>query len=173
MRLVLLLLTALFGLAAPARADSVSDAFDAAIVQFEAALPSLGDELAGVSVSAYRDALTLRRFSSPFWGRELRLVVRTAADNGGACARFAAHVLLPPAEDSVTLTLCPQFRNEGTVGLRRLTILHELVHAVAGPSECRAMAFAARIEQAATGSFTPVDAYWQANGCAGSGFSLP
>lgn len=173
MRLVLLFLAGCLSFAAPARADSVSDAFDAAIAQFEAALPSLGDELAGVSVSAYRDALTLRRFSSPFWGRELRLVVRSAADDGGACARFAAHVLLPPAEDSVTLTLCPQFRNEGTVGLRRLTILHELVHVVAGPDECRAMAFAARVEEAAMGSFTPVDAYWQANGCTGSGFSLP
>lgn len=160
-------------LAGPARADSISAAFDGAIAQFEAARPGLDDEVAGVSVAAYRDALTLRRFTSPFWGRELRLVVRSAPDNGGACGRFAAHVLLPPSEDSVTLTLCPQFREGGTEALRRLTILHELVHVVAGPDECRAMEFAARVEFAATGSFTPVDAYWQANGCAGSAFSLP
>jgi hypothetical protein len=35
------------------------------------------------------------------------------------------------------------------------------------------MAYAARIQSLATGRFTPVDAYWQANNCAGSAFSLP
>jgi len=35
------------------------------------------------------------------------------------------------------------------------------------------MAFAARVEQAATGRFTPVGAYWQASRCAASAFSLP
>jgi hypothetical protein len=73
----------------------------------------------------------------------------------------------------VRLTLCPQFSEEGSRELRRLTVLHEMVHVVAGPDECRAMAFAARIEHLATGSFTPVDRYWQANGCDRSGFGLP
>lgn len=173
MRILVLSAALLLCLAGPARADPATEAFDAAIAQFEAARPDLGPEVAGVSVAAYRDALTLRRFTSPHWGRELRLVVAMAEEARGACARFAAHVLLPPADDSVTLTLCPQFRTSGTDALRRLTILHELVHVVAGPDECRAMAFAARVEQAASGSFTPVDAYWQANGCASSGFLLP
>jgi len=44
---------------------------------------------------------------------------------------------------------------------------------VAGSNECQAMAFAALIEQLATGSFTPVTRYWEANGCAGSGYALP
>ena len=57
--------------------------------------------------------------------------------------------------------------------LRTLTILHELVHVVAGPNECRAMAFAARIENLASGHFTDVSRYWQANSCNNSGFRLP
>ena len=71
------------------------------------------------------------------------------------------------------LVLCPQFFSDGADALRVLTVLHEMVHAVAGPDECQAMAFAARVEHAATGQFTPVDAYWQASGCEGSAYRLP
>jgi hypothetical protein len=91
----------------------------------------------------------------------------------GSCQRFAAYVRLPPEDGKVELVFCPQFVNEGTPALRRLTILHEMVHVVAGPDECRAMAFAAHIENLATGGFTPVDPYWRANNCADSGFNLP
>jgi hypothetical protein len=73
----------------------------------------------------------------------------------------------------VSLVICPQFSAEGSNSLRALTILHEMVHVVAGPNECRAMAFAARIEKLATNRFTDVSRYWQANKCEGSGFSLP
>ena len=159
--------------AGPAQADAISSALNDAIAAFNAARAGLPAELAGVDVAAYGDALTTGRFSSRHWGGEVALDLYESADAGGACARFAAYVRLPPQDGAVRLTLCPQFSAEGTPELRRLTVLHEMVHAVAGPDECRAMAFAARVEQAATGSFTPVDLYWQANSCAGSGFRLP
>jgi len=170
-RLALIFLC-LFSLA-PARADSVGTAFNAAIDQFERAWPKLPAESFGVDVAAYRDALTLRRFSSPHWGGSIRLGVETGAEAESSCARFAAFVRLPPSDGAVTLVLCPQFSSPGADALRRLTVLHELVHVVAGADECRAMAFAARIEFLATGSFTDVTRYWQANGCEGSGFGLP
>ena len=169
----LLAVLALALLPSAARADAISTALNDAIAAFTAARPELPAELAGVDVAAYGDALATGRFTSTHWGGEVALDLYENADAGGACARFAAYVRLPPQDGTVRLTLCPQFSAEGTRELRRLTVLHEMVHVVAGPDECRAMAFAARIEQAATGGFTPVDRYWQANGCVGSRFILP
>ncbi|ODT48235.1 hypothetical protein [Devosia sp. 63-57] len=148
-------------------------AFDAAIAQTEAALPQLGAEAFGVDVKAYRDALSLRRFTSRHWGGEITVAVVSESKESGSCARYAAYVRLPPERGAVRLVLCPQFSTPGADDLRRLTILHEMVHVVAGSNECQAMAFAALIEQLATGSFTPVTRYWEANGCAGSGYALP
>ena len=158
---------------APARADVVDTAFSRAVDQFETALPQLPSELFGVDVSAYRDALTLRQFFSSYWGGTISLRVENGSKDNASCARFAAFVRLPPSNGHVSLILCPQFRTEGADALRRLTVLHELVHVVAGPDECRAMAFAAQIEQLAGGRVTNVDRYWQANNCDSSGFSLP
>lgn len=167
-----LFILALFSLA-PARADMADAAFDRAIDQFEKALPQLPAELFGVDVAAYRDALSLRTFSSRHWGGTIRLKIEQGSETTGSCNRYAAFVRLPPENGRVTLVLCPQFSSAGADALRRLTVLHELVHVVAGPNECRAMAFAAHIEKLATGGFTDVTRYWQANNCAGSGFSLP
>ena len=158
---------------ASARADVVDTAFSRAVDQFETALPQLPAELFGVDVSAYRDALTLRQFSSSYWGGTISLRVENGSKDNASCARFAAFVRLPPSNGQVSLILCPQFRTEGADALRRITVLHELVHVVAGPDECRAMAFAAQIEQLAGGRVTNVDRYWQANDCDSSGFSLP
>jgi hypothetical protein len=154
----------------PSRRDA---AIDAAIATFERALPALGATELGVDVAAYRDALTLQRFASTLWGGRVSLAIITADAATGSCARFAAYVRIPPENGTVRLVLCPQFYNSGTDALRELTILHEMVHVVAGSDECQAMAFAARIQQAATGSFTPVDAYWQKSGCASSAYRLP
>src|SRR5690606_24110768 len=106
------------------------------------------------------------------WGGEMKLdiAVRSAAE--GDCARYAAYVRMPPENGTITLVICPQFTGTGTRELRALTILHELVHVVAGPDECRAMSFAAAVEELATGRHTNVERYWRANGCEGSGFRL-
>ncbi|KKB78670.1 hypothetical protein VW35_09090 [Devosia soli] len=171
MRLALIVFLVLSGLM-PARAGVVESAFDRAIAQFEAALPKLQAELFGVDTAAYRDALTLRNFASRHWGGRVELKVREGSSDG-SCARFAAFVRLPPENGTMSLILCPQFSTEGADSLRTLTILHEMVHVVAGPNECRAMAFAAEIERLSTGAVTPVDVYWQTNGCDGSGFRRP
>ena len=160
----------------PALADEgalLERALNRATATFEAAFPRLKPTEFGVDVAAYRDALTLGRFDSGFWGDTI--AVDTAIRDGatGSCSRYAAFVRIPPQSGVVTLVLCPQFFTEGMDALRELTILHEMAHVVAGSDECRAMAFAAAVQQAATGTFTPVDAYWDANGCAGSEFSLP
>ena len=161
-------------LAVPARAEAgVEAAFTAAIAAFEQARPALGSEFAGVDIAAYRDALTLRRFSSAHWGGATRLEIILAESDEGACARYAAYVRIPPRDGVVPLVFCPEFRRKGTAQLRALTILHEMVHVLAGPDECRAMAFAARVEHIANGRHTDVSRYWQANGCATSGFRLP
>lgn len=158
--------------ASPARADSVQTAFNDSIAAFEQARPELGTTRFGVDIAAYRDALTLGRFASSHWGGSLAVALETGG-SGSGCARFAAYVPLPPQNGVVPLVICRQFSEEGTAALRRLTILHEMVHVVAGPDECRAMAFAAEVEVLATGRFTPVERYWQTNGCEGSAFSLP
>ena len=169
---LVLLFLALFSLSAT-RADMADTAFDRALAQFEKALPHLPAELFGVDVAAYRDAMSLRNFSSRHWGGSIRLAVESRSQATGSCNRYAAFVRLPPENGTVTLVLCPQFSTDGADALRTLTILHKLVHVVAGPNECRAMAFAARIENLASGHFTDVSRYWQANSCENSGFRLP
>ena len=173
LRLAALLLVLFTGPAMAQDRALLDRALDRAIGRFEAALPHLEATEMGVDVAAYRDALTLQRFESDVWsgGVTVELDIRAASE--GSCGRFAAFVRIPPENGAVRLVLCPQFFTDGADALRELTILHEMVHVVAGSDECQAMAFAARVEQAATGRFTPVDAYWQASGCAGSGYRLP
>lgn len=168
----------IFGLAllsgiVPARAGAVQTALNDAIAAFERAQPHLTASEFGVDVAAYGEALMLGRFSSTHWGGAIAVDLIAQQHAGGSCTRYAAFVRLPPQSGAVPLVFCPQFSAQGNNALRRLTVLHEMVHVVAGPDECRAMAFAAKVEQAATGRFTPVERYWRANGCAGSGFSLP
>jgi hypothetical protein len=173
MRILPLVLLALLAAASPAHADVVDDAFSDARAAFERAAPALAAGEFGVDIVAYGEALAGNRFASTQGnGQPLRLGV-LRGDGGGSCDRYAAYVTLPPRDGEVTLVVCPQFRESGTPALRMLTVLHEVVHAVAGPSECRAMAFAARVEHLATGTHTPVDRYWRANGCEGSAFTLP
>jgi len=173
MRFCLVLILFVFG-SLSARAETAQTAFTEAVDLFEAALPSLPAEVVGVDLSTYRDAITLRQFRSAYWGGTVSLRVAEAGETSeGSCKNFAAFVRLPPQQGKLVLTLCPQFSTPGADALRRLTIIHEMVHVVAGPDECRAMAFAATIEKAATGTFTPVDRYWAANKCAASAFSLP
>ena len=168
------LLALLFTGPAMARDRAVLDsAFEAAIAQFEAALPQLGGTEMGVDVAAYRDALTLQRFVSAAWSGPVTVDIDIRQEATGSCGRFAAFMRIPPENGVVRLVLCPQFFSAGADELRVLTVLHEMVHAVAGPDECRAMAFAALVEQAATGTFTAVDAYWRASECEGSGYRLP
>ncbi|SMQ85731.1 hypothetical protein SAMN06295905_3021 [Devosia lucknowensis] len=166
-------LSALFVLPQAAQADPVTTALNDAVAAFAKARPQMGREAFGVDVAAYGDALTAGRFASAYWGGEIALDLHQSRDAGGSCGRFAAYVQLPPQDGTIRMVVCPQFSADGTAALRRLTVLHEMVHVVAGPDECRAMAFAARVEAAATGAFTPVDRYWQANNCPASAFSLP
>jgi hypothetical protein len=174
MRLLVILAAVLLPiLPAGAQQLSIDQSVNQAAELFEAVYPKLGAQLFGVDTVAYRDALTLRRFTSAFWDGEVAIRLSQENGSGGDCARFAAFTRTPPRDGIVTIGLCPEFFTPGADALRRLTILHEMVHVVAGPNECRAMAFAAAIEQAATGAYTPVDRYWRANGCVGSDFSLP
>lgn len=173
-RIIALALFALCASPATAQDSALLDrALDAAIATFERALPRLSATEMGVDVAAYRDALTLERFQSARWGGEIAVDLGISAGANGSCGRFAAFVLVPPENGVVRLVLCPQFFTPGADALRELTILHEMVHVVAGTDECQAMAFAARVEQAAKGAFTPVDAYWRASGCSRSAYRLP
>lgn len=173
-RIVTLLLFTLISFPALAQDQSSLDkALGNALATFEAALPKLSSSEFGVDVAAYRDALGLQRFGSSYWGGTVALDIEMRQGATGSCSRFAAFVRMPPENGTVRLVLCPQFFTPGADALRELTILHEVVHVVAGANECQAMAFAARVEMAAKGAFTPVDAYWRASDCAGSRYSLP
>ena len=172
-RLLLVLAILCPGPAMAADRAMLNRALDAAIATFEAARPHLGTNEFGVDVRAYRDALTLLRFQSGHWGGAVTVNLVTSDKVDGDCGRFAAFVRIPPDQGVVPLVFCPQFFSPGADALRELTVLHEMVHVVAGPGECRAMAFAARVEQAAHGRFTPVARYWQASGCDGSEDRLP
>jgi hypothetical protein len=158
-----LLAVTLLAFITPVTAVEPQRAISGAIQLFEAAAPQLPRGLHGVDLGRYQAALTQ--------GEGVALV--TGADPADRCARFAAYALLPPHNGVVQLVFCPRFHTGGNDALRALTVLHEMVHVVAGPDECRAMAFAAAVEQAAGGTYTPVGAYWRANGCDESRFRLP
>lgn len=148
-------------------------AFDRATRTFERALPQLPRELFGVDVAQYHDGLKRLRFASTRWGGTVRVEREIRPEASGSCGRFAAFVRVPPQDGAVRLVLCPQFFTPRADSLRELTILHEMVHVVAGTDECQAMAFAAAVQQAATGAFTPVTAYWRSSKCAGTDYNLP
>lgn len=170
----LLLALLLLFLPVPAQAQGpVEAAFKQATAAFAAARPQLGAGFAGVEVDAYGAVLSGRPFASAYWGGEITLNVVMRQEKSGSCGRFAAFVRMPPENGTILLVICPEFSTPGTESLRRLTILHELVHVVAGPDECRAMAFAAEIERLAFGQSTPVERYWQANGCQRSSYRQP
>lgn len=159
--------------AAQERQAIFTRALQDAISQFEAARPRLPSSVSGVDIEAYRHALALRPFAAGLWQREMLVEPIIRAEATASCARYAAFVRLPPEKGRVRLVLCPQFFEPGGAALRAMTLLHEMVHAVAGADECRAMAFTALVQKEASGRFTPVDTYWRANGCEGSEFRLP
>lgn len=166
----------MLGMTMPALANdaaTLEQALRRATDTFEKALPRLAGAEFGVDVAAYRDALTLQQFRSSHWGGTVDVMIDIRAGATGSCGRFAAFVRVPPENGAVRLVLCPQFFTPDADALRELTILHEMVHVVAGTDECQAMAFAAKVEMAANGRFTPVDAYWQASGCQGGRYALP
>ena len=127
----------------------------------------------GVDLDAYASALALQPIANSVWDGIVQVTPEIRRKASGSCQSYAAFVVMPPEAQKLRLVLCPQFFSAGADDLRRLTILHEMVHAVAGRDECRAMAFAAAIEQAGLGRHTPVDRYWQVNDCRGSAFRLP
>ena len=166
----------LCGLAPTAQADDqalLDSALKTALARAEQALPAIAANPFGVDVAAYHAALRQRPFLSSVWGGEIQIALQIRAAPTGSCSRYAAFVRMPPEDNVLPLVLCPQFFTPGADDLRVLTILHEMVHVVAGRDECQAMAFAAQVEQLATGSFTPVDAYWAASNCASSPYRLP
>lgn len=160
----------------PAQAQQnnvIEQALQAAARTFARALPRLDAVTMGVPTLDYHDALTQRRFASSLWDRVLDVDV-VVKDNGRAlCAGFAAYVTPAIEQGAVTLTICPQFFSPGADALRETTILHEMVHVVAGPDECRAMAFTASVQVLAEGAYQSVREYWDKNRCDASGYRLP
>jgi hypothetical protein len=177
MRLFLLVVgCALAVSVAPANAQSwalLDRALAGATQIFAKAQDALGASSMGVSTQAYGQALVRQRFRPP--GQDAAMTVLFKREDGAdpGCARFAAYVIPAPQQRTATIYLCPQFFQSGTDELRTTTILHEMVHVVAGPDECLAMAYTAGVQLLATGRFQPVADYWRQSGCASSPYRLP
>lgn len=131
------------------------------------ATPQLAASTMGVDAAAYSAALIDKRAPN---GR-LQFVIQERGN--GSCSKFAAYVGRVEGSNDTFLFLCPQFFSPGADRLRVTTLLHEVVHVVAGPDECRAMAYTAHLEMLAEKRFQPVDAYWRSNDCAASRYGLP
>ncbi|HTM79170.1 MAG TPA: hypothetical protein VL133_16270 [Devosia sp.] len=151
----------------------IDDAMRAAARSFARAKPGLDAISMGVSSAEYGAALSQRRFQSSLWGRVLAVEVAVKDSGRGLCAGFAAYVTPAIEQGAVALALCPQFFSPGADALRETTMLHEMVHVVAGPDECRAMAYTAQIQMLASGAFQPVGPYWVRHKCDASGYRLP
>jgi len=159
--------------AAWAQSSLVEDALRAAQQTFELALLQLDAVTMGVPVDEYREALTQQQFASSMWHLPLKVELVTNSSDKGLCAGFAAYVTPAVDHNLMSLVLCPRFFTPGADSLRQTTILHEMVHVVAGPNECQAMAFTAHVQLLATGTFQPVRDYWSRNNCDASRYRLP
>jgi hypothetical protein len=152
---------------------AIAEALRGAVQTFERALPQLDAVTMGVPVDQYHDALTRMRFASSQWNAELAVHLVSNESEQGLCAHFAAYVTPAIEQSAVSLVICPQFDAPGAGALRQTTILHEMVHVVAGTDECQAMAFTAHVQMLANGTFQPVTEYWKKNKCDGSRYRLP
>lgn len=144
-----------------------------AVQTFAKAQGALGSSSMGVPTAAYAQALRQLRFVPSSGSGEVQVAFQAQGEGDKACTRFAAYVIPNPAADTITINLCPQFFDSGTDALRQTTILHEMVHVVAGPGECMAMAYTAQLQFLATGAFQPVTNYWRQSGCGSSAYRLP
>ena len=153
--------------------DLVDEALRSAVRTFQQAADRLDAVSMGVSKAEYGDALARGRFSSSLLGATLDVRVARNDSEHGLCAGFAAYVTPAIEQGAVVLTVCPRFFLPGADALRETTVLHEMVHVVAGPDECRAMAYTAQIQVLATGTFQLVQDYWNKNNCSTSRYRLP
>ncbi|MEO5806990.1 hypothetical protein [Devosia sp.] len=171
MRWILAVLALFAIMASPAQAQqSVLDrALADAARTLARAMPKLNAVELGIPMASYKKALTRRlvRFNGATANAPISFVF--AREGEGSCDRFVAYVRGPGA----AMYLCPKFFSRGADAQRETTILHEMVHIVAGPDECLAMAFTARVQFVASGTFQPVAQYWAANGCPQSKYALP
>jgi hypothetical protein len=153
--------------------DLIDAALRSAARTFERAAGQLDGVSMGVSKAEYGDALTRGRFASAAWSATLDVRVARNESEHGLCAGFAAYVTPAIEQGAIVLTICPRFFLPGADALRETTVLHEMVHVVAGPDECRAMAYTAQIQVLASGTFQPVRDYWNKNNCQASRYRLP
>lgn len=173
-RLLCALFLVVLALPAQAQQNALLDkAIAAATRTFERARPQMGAITMGVDNAAYADALKARRFHSARTGNARDVIYVIEESSKGSCAKFAAYVAPVANSEAAHLFICPQFFTPGADLLRETTILHEMVHVVAGTDECQAMAYTAQIQLLATGSYVPVAKYWKENGCSGSRYRLP
>lgn len=169
-------LVALSVLALVSPAMAQRDVLDRALADAAATAREASGRLAptefGVDTAAYLQALEQRLFTRPDGQAvPVRFVIEESA--AGSCEKFAAYVVPVANDPSKYVFICPQFFTPGADRLRETTLLHELVHVVAGRDECQAMAFTARLQFLASGSFQPVAQYWAASKCANSRYRLP
>lgn len=157
---------------AVAQQDVLNRALADAAATARQASDRLGAKEFGVDTAAYLEALERRVFTRPDGHSvPVRFVIETSAS--GSCQKFAAYVVPVANDPGKYVFLCPQFFTPGADRLRETTLLHELVHVVAGRDECQAMAFTARLQFLASGSFQPVAKYWADSQCATSRYRLP
>ena len=151
----------------------LDQALAGAAQSFASAQGRLGSNSMGIDTDTYSDAIGQLRFRPPGGKAEVAVLFKEQDGADARCARFAAYVIPAPQDGTATIHLCPQFFRSGTDALRQTTILHEMVHVVAGPDECLAMAYTAQVQVLATGSFQPVTGYWSQSGCETSSYKLP
>lgn len=167
-------LLAALALVVPAWAQqSVLDrALRDAVATAENASAGLGRSAFGVDTAAYLRALRDHVvIGADGQSVPVHFVVEQSA--AGSCQKFAAYVLAVANDPGKYVFICPQFFTPGADRLRETTLLHELVHVVAGRDECQAMAFTARLQFLASGSFQPVAKYWADSQCEVSRYRLP
>lgn len=163
-----------FVLAGPAVAQQ--DVLDRALADASAtahkASAQLGRTEFGVDTAAYLRAVQQRVFVQPD-GQIVPIHFVIEGKASGSCQKFAAYVVPVANDPGKYVFICPQFFTPGADRLRETTLLHELVHVVAGRDECQAMALTARVQYLASGSFQSVAKYWADSQCEASRYRLP
>lgn len=123
----------------------------------------------------YRSALNQGEFYAPYWSKSVKVKYVIGTNDTPLCdtsKAYVEHEELNSRELVSTLVVCPGFFTYPHMQYQAETILHELVHVVTGPDECRAFAYAYTIIYFALSEATLNERLWSHYNCDSSTYNI-
>lgn len=127
-----------------------------------------------IDPALYSQALNDNSFYAPHWDQIVKIDYIIETESTGTCAgayAYVRHQETGPNQLSASIHICPYFF-EASSYVKLETILHEMVHALTGVGECRAMAYTFALTQFGMGIAYLDEAVWAKNNCETSDYNI-